>query len=402
MKNNKNEEKLLSRNFCLMTTANFLEYFAFYLIMPILAFYMTQGFGTDKAEAGLIISCFTIATLIVRPFSGFIVDSFPRKPIYILSYIIFTLAFLGYIAAGTITAVIIFRLIHGASYGTLSTSGNTILIDVLPTSRRSEGVGWFGVANTVAMIFGPMTALYLYKYYSINTIFTVSMLFSCAGAVLCSCIKVKPRPKIQRSALSLDRFFLIKGLPEGMAFLIFGIPYAAITNFIALYISGIRLQLDGGTFFMIMAFGLIGSRLFSGRMCDRGEVIKATVIGMVVETIGLFGLTFGRTATALSPIFAVCLFGFSAFLIGFGYGTIFPAFNTIFVNLADHNRRGTAISTYLTCWDVGAGTGILLCGVISEYASFALAFLTNAVLALAATLYFIIFVRTHYYKNKIA
>lgn len=61
--------------------------------------------------------------------------------------------------------------------------------------------------------------------------------------------------------------------------------------------------------------------------------------------------------------------------MGVGFGIMFPAFNTLFVNLAPNSQRGTATSTYLTSWDVGIGIGMLTGGYIAEISTFDKAYL---------------------------
>ena len=63
-----------------------------------------------------------------------------------------------------------------------------------------------------------------------------------------------------------------------------------------------------------------------------------------------------------------------------GFGIMFPAYNTLFVNLAPNSQRGTATSTYLTSWDVGIGIGMLAGGYIAEVSSFDRAYLFGACL----------------------
>ena len=90
----------------------------------------------------------------------------------------------------------------------------------------------------------------------------------------------------------------------------------------------------------------------------------------------------------------------AALLIGYGFGTMFPAFNTLFINLAPHSRRATANATYLTGWDVGIGCGMLLGGFLSEH-SFALCYLTGAGLVIVSLILFITFVTPHFERHKL-
>ena len=74
----------------------------------------------------------------------------------------FTAIFGGYLIAGTLTLFILFRIIHGVSFGMVTVSGNTIVIDIMPSSRRGEGLGYYGLANNIAMSIGPMFGLFLH------------------------------------------------------------------------------------------------------------------------------------------------------------------------------------------------------------------------------------------------
>lgn len=88
-------------------------------------------------------------------------------------------------------------------------------------------------------------------------------------------------------------------------------------------------------------------------------------------------------------------------LLGIGFGTMFPAYNTLFVNLAPNNQRGTATSTYLTSWDVGLGIGMLTGGSIAEILSFKYAYLFGAILTVVSMFYFKFKAGPHFNKNKV-
>ena len=91
---------------------------------------------------GIALSCYTLAALTIRPFSGYLLDTFARKPLYIFAYFIFTSIFAGYIVAGTLAVFIILRVVHGFAFGTVTVSGNTLVIDITPSSRRGEALGY--------------------------------------------------------------------------------------------------------------------------------------------------------------------------------------------------------------------------------------------------------------------
>ena len=138
--------KLWTRTFVTVSAANFLLFFSFYQLLPILPLFIIDKFRTDNATAGFIISLYTIGALACRPFAGFLVDTFSRKPLYFWTFFAFTLCFLGYKTVGLLPILAVVRFAHGLFFGISSTASNTVAIDALPASRRGEGIGYFGIS----------------------------------------------------------------------------------------------------------------------------------------------------------------------------------------------------------------------------------------------------------------
>ena len=172
------KDRLFTGNFYKILAANFLLYIAFYLILPILPFYLVETYNTDKTMIGVILSCYTIACLCIRPFSGYLLDTFSRRPLYLLAYFVFIAIFGGYMIATTITLFLALRVVHGFAFGMVTVAGNTIVIDIMPSSRRGEGLGYYGLANNLAMSFGPMIGLFMHQGLSYQVIFSSSLIVS--------------------------------------------------------------------------------------------------------------------------------------------------------------------------------------------------------------------------------
>ena len=93
---------LWNSNYLKVWIANFMLFFAFYLLAPLLPLYLRDTFSAGKAMIGIVLSGYTITALIVRPFSGFVVDSFSRKKVLLLCYFCFALFFAGYFITGSL------------------------------------------------------------------------------------------------------------------------------------------------------------------------------------------------------------------------------------------------------------------------------------------------------------
>lgn len=389
------KERLWNRNFVKAMLGNFLLFFAFYLTMPLLPLYLKDTFGADKDTIGLVLSGFTVAALIVRPFSGFIVDNFPRKKVLMLCYFFFFLFFGGYLIAGTLLIFAMVRTAHGFTLGAATVANNTIAIDVLHPARRAEGIGYYGLSNNLAMALGPSVALWVYHIFpDFDYLFILSLISAGVGFAMVS--SIVPREQIiakRNEPLSLDRFFLLKGWRAGGSIACFAFAYGVLSTYLAIYGKEV-LGITGGTgtYFMLLAVGLMSSRLVGSRTLRQGKITQNAAIGVSVSLCGYF------LFAAVPEMWAYYM---SALVIGLGNGHLFPAYQTMFINLAPHTQRGTANSTLLTSWDLGIGLGILLGGVIAETLGYGVAFWAAVLSEVIGVATFFLVVRRHFLANKV-
>ena len=399
--NNNSKPRLFTGSYWAILGANFMLFFAFYLIMPILPFYLKEIFNTPNSLIGIILACYTVAALTIRPFAGYLLDAMARKPLYIATFFFFVLFFGGYIVSISLFMVIIVRALQGLMFGIVTVAGNTVVIDIMPSERRGEGLGYYGLANNIAMAFGPMVGLFLHDYFSFNAIFLIAISTGTIGLILASLVRTKQKPPVKRPPISLDRFLLIKGIPAGIALLMLSVPYGITSSYIAVYAQELNLSISSGLFFTFMAAGMMTSRIFSGKLVDRGYVSQVISVGIILVLIAYFGLAACLPISHLYPTSLSTIFIIIALCVGTGFGIIFPAYNTLFVNLAAHNQRGTANSTYLTSWDFGIGLGLVIGGVVSQHTSFAYAYLIGGTLCLISAIYFTLYVGPHFNRNKL-
>ena len=233
------------------------------------------------------------------------------------------------------------------------------------------------------------------------TIFSYSLGSCILGFLAATMVKTPYKPPVKREPISLDRFILLKGLPAGFSLLLLSIPYGMTTNYVAMYAKQIGITAETGFFFTLMAVGMAISRLFSGRLVDKGMITQVISAGLYLVCICYFGLTACGWLINWNNSFTIILFFLISLLLGIGFGTMFPAYNTLFVNLAPNSQRGTATSTYLTSWDVGLGIGMLSGGYIAEIASFRAAYLFGAFLTVVSVIYFHFKAGPHFLKNKL-
>ncbi|MBR1727081.1 MAG: MFS transporter [Muribaculaceae bacterium] len=389
------KDRLWNSNFIKVMAANFLLFFAFYLLMPLLPLYLNDTFGSTKDVIGAVLSGYTVAALIARPFSGYLVDTFPRRQVLLVCFFLFFIFFAGYLVAGTLLLFGIVRTLHGAPFGALTVANSTVAIDVLPSSRRTEGIGYYGLSNNLAMATGPTVAIYLFDWLgSYEVLFWAALLIAGIGLGVDATVKLKPRQLVHgKRALSLDRFFLVVGLWLFINMVGFGYSYGVLSTYLAIYAKQTMGVTSGtGTFFLILAAGLMLSRLQGASALRKGRVVHNASMGMCISIVGY-------TLFVAMPN----LWGFygAAVLIGLGNGHLWPAFQNMMINLASNDQRGTANSTILVAWDVGIGLGVIIGGVVAEHMGYSSAFWSGvAVNALAIVSYFGLS-RKHYYAHRL-
>ena len=363
--------------------ANFTLFFAFYILTPLLPLYLSEHFGATKDVIGLVLSGYTITALLFRPFSGYVVDAFPRKTVLMISFGAFAIFFAGYLAASTLLLFTIVRTLHGGPFGALTVSNSTVAIDVLPSSRRTEGIGYYGLSNNLAMAIAPTIGIFIYKYtQSFELLFWLALVVACAGWIVDATVKLDAKATIKnKSKFSWDRFFLVRGWLLGLNMVAFGFSFGVLSNYLAIYGKEVMGITGGtGTYFMLCSVGLILSRLQGGKALRNGRVTHNAGSGMVISLVGytLFILvpTLSALFTIHSSLFTSLGYYGSALLIGLGNGHMWPAFQNMTINVAHNNQRGTANSTILISWDIGMGLGILVGGVVSELLGYSAAFWT--------------------------
>ena len=371
--------------------ANFTLFFAFYVLTPLLPLYLSEHFGATKDVIGLVLSGYTITALLFRPFSGYVVDSFPRKMVLMVSFGVFAIFFAGYLAASTLLLFTIVRTLHGGPFGALTVANSTVAIDVLPSSRRTEGIGYYGLSNNLAMAIAPTIGIFIYQLTnSFEFLFWLALIVATTGWLIDSTVKLKPRDSSQArsSRLSLDRFFLTRGWLLGLNMVAFGFSFGVLSNYLAIYGKEVMGITGGtGTYFMLCSVGLILSRLQGSKALRDGRVTHNAATGMVISLVGYTLFILMPTLAQSSMVNGQCsmvngqwsmFIGYygSALLIGLGNGHMWPAFQNMTINVATNKQRGTANSTILISWDIGMGLGILVGGIVAELISYSAAFWT--------------------------
>lgn len=352
---------LWSSSFILLAIANLLMATGFYFLIPTLPVYVIDVLHAKTSDVGYILAAYTVSALIIRPFTGIALDTWGRKWIYIFSLLIFTLTILLYPLILTFGVLLILRFFHGFSWGATTTAGMTAVVDVIPPHKRGRGIGYFGISFTLAMAIAPVFALFILKTWGYFEMFYIAALFSFCGFLMVLFVRF---PVIQtppdKSKITWKRFIEPRGVPISIPMALFGITYGGVVSFITLYDKELNLAM-AGSFFLILAFGVTLSRLFSGQIFDRYGPTFLILGGFLVNITGF--LLLGLMQNNMGFLLA-------AGMIGVGSGIMMPTLQTMVNNIVTIRRRGAANATLITAFDLGIGLGSLGMGYLSEWIGF--------------------------------
>lgn len=389
------KERLWNSNYVKVWVANFMIFFSFMLLTPLMPSYLSDVFGANKQTIGIVLSGYTLTTLLVRMLSGYLVDSFPRRTVLVVSYVLFALFFAGYLVAGSLVLFAIVRTLHGAPFGAATVSNSTVAIDVLPSSRRAEGIGFYGLSNNLATAISPSVALLLFGMHSdYKMLFWVALAVAFIGLWCTMSVRCRPRESVKnKQPLSLDRFLLLKAWRNSLSLICYAFSYGLLATYIAIY-GKEKLGITGGTglFFLLLAVGLMMSRLVGSRTLRRGLVVPNATVGTAIALVGYL---------IFASVHNVWGYYGAALVIGLGNGLMFPAFQTMYINLAHNSQRGTANSTLLVSWDIGIGLGVLVGGIVSEHAGYIAAFWVAFAVNAVGTVLFHWLARGYFEQHKL-
>ena len=231
-------------------------------------------------------------------------------------------------------------------------------------------------------------------------LFWLALVIAGIGMAVDATIKNQPalnsktqKLKNSKNLIRLDRFFLTNGWMLAVNMVFFGFCFGVLSNYLAIYCKEVMGRTGGtGVYFALLSVGLIASRLQGSKGLREGKLSRNAAEGVILSALGY-------------TLFVACPndFGYytSALLIGLGNGHMWPAFQNMIINVANHNQRGTANSTILVSWDVGMGLGVLIGGVASEYLGYVEAFWIAASVQIMGTLLFLMKTRGFFEARRI-
>ncbi|MBB2479296.1 MFS transporter [Bacillus sp. APMAM] len=376
------KEKIWTKDFILIVIANFFIFLGFQMTLPTIPLFVENLGGNDQL-IGYVVGIFTFSSLLLRPFAGNLLETKGRGFVYLIGLAVFVLSVGSFGFLMSIALLFLMRVIQGVGWGFSTTASGTIATDLIPASRRGEGMGYFGLSGNLALAFGPSLGLILANP---NILSFKSFFFICAGLgfvalLLSSRINYKKVERNQeKKKLKLDLYEKGALKPSLLLFFI-TVTFGGIASFLPLFtaekhIEGIQV------YFLIYALALMVTRTFAGQLYDRKGHQAVFIPGTLLVLAAMVLLAWLPNSAVLFT---------AAALYGLGFGSVQPALQAWAIEKAPINRRGMANATFFSFFDLGVGLGAMVFGQIGHLFGYSSIYKAAAISVFISILLYVFF-----------
>jgi MFS family permease len=372
-------ERLFTRPFLLVSVANFTSGMSYALFLHFSG-YLAE-LGANDTQIGLIYGATALASIAMRPILGPVMDRHGRRPVIIFGGILniaFILLYLTVSALGPWVYVV--RIGHGVAEAMLFSALFTYAADVIPTSRRSQGIALFGVTGLLPIGVAGIIGDYVLSVAGFRELFLTA-----AGFAVLTLLFSLPLPERRPELAPGERprgFWRIVAQPDLLPiwWMIgsFSTVLTAYFVFIRRYVDDTGFGSVGLFFSMYVAVAIL-ERIFLGWLPDRAGRKRVLYPSIVALIAGFFVLAGAGSWVGVAVAGALC---------GAGHGFIFPILTTLLVDRAPSTDRGSALSFFTAMLDVGTLTGGPILGAIIDTAGWSAMYVTAGVALGVATIVF--------------
>lgn len=355
-----NKPRLWTKDFLIVSAANFFLYFTFYLLMVSITIFATDEFHAPPSTAGLASGIFVLGALVARLFAGRSIDLVGRKKMLYIGFTFFLLTTLLYFAVNSLSFLLLNRFLNGAGFGITSTATGTIVASVIPHERRGEGIGYYALSVTLAAAVGPFLGMFLVQHTSFNMNFAVCAILLAICFVAAFFLKVTDvvltaEQMKSMKKFKLSNFFESKAFPIAIISMLIGFSYSSILTFLTSYAQELHLVNIASFFFVVYAASTLVSRPLIGRWFDQKGENFVMYPSFILFSLGLIILGQAQHGTFIL---------LAGVLVGFGYGTFMASAQAISIKVSPKHRIGLATSTFFIFMDLGVGIGPFILGFL--------------------------------------
>ena len=332
------------------------------LLVPTIPLYITDQ-GGSKALAGLALMTFSIPSFGLRPIVGKLSDSWSAAGVLTIGLALLALGGVVYMLP-FLAAVFVAGGIRGLGWAGNNTGGYTILANTTVAARRGEASGYYSSITTSATVLFPALALWLIDTPGgFESVFLASAGIAAAGVALSYFIlrpmtRVEPTDRAAAAAAGASTGMFDRGvLLATVLNLCSSLASPFVAAFLPLYARDIGIG-HIGLFYVFAGITSIVIRPLLGKQSDtlgRGPSIA----------IGFLSLAIGLALIIVAQNLPMILLG--GVFTSLGSALNSSSTTALAMDLANPAARGKAMATFSLSFQVGAGFGAIIAGLLADF-----------------------------------
>lgn len=381
------EDRLFTREFAIMMVVGFCYSAAYLLVYISIAEYVRTEFCRDAMWGGLAACLFILGAFISRLLLARFVDIIGRRRCLVIASIMAFVTCVIYPIIPDYGILCVNRIFHGFFYGLGMLTINTLVVSAVPSSRRSEGLGYYMLAYTVSSAIGPYISIHLMYGGGFIAIFAIAAILNLIPALLVYFIHsdyVLPTKEQISDAFKFkfSNFIEKSAIRISTVCMFFYLAYSSVIVFISEYGTYTGLIWATTVFFLVFAISSFMSRLIMGRFADLHGDNAVFIPCLVLLVISFVLISFASSSWMLL---------LSAFFLGYCVAINNCVGQSIAVRGSEPERYPICLSTFQIFNDVANGFAPLLFGFIITFAGFRNMYLTAAGFAAVALMLYLLF-----------
>jgi MFS family permease len=351
-----------------------------YALFLHLSGYLAELGATDT-QIGLIYAATAVASIAMRPLLGTVMDRYGRRPVIMVGGVLNIVFVLLYLTVTTLGPwVYVVRIGHGVAEAMLFSALFTYAADIIPASRRSQGIALFGVTGLLPIGVAGIVGDFILSVAGFTELFLTAGGFAVL-TLLFSIPLPERRPKLAPGEKPRGFWSIVTErdlLPIWWMIGSFSTVLTAYFVFIRRYVDDTGFG-SVGLFFSMYVAVAIAERVFLGWLPDRMGRKRVLYPSIAILIAGFFVLAGADSWVGVAIAGALC---------GAGHGFIFPILTTLLVDRAPDTDRGSAMSFFTAMLDVGTLIGGPILGAIIDTAGWGPMYITAGVGLGVATVVF--------------
>lgn len=367
-------EPLLTPVFALCFAGSFLQAVAFNLFVHFPGF--LQELGADAVWIGLVTGATGIAAIVSRPLVGRLMDASGRRLVILLGGALNVATLSLYATVDSIGPWVFgVRMLHGLAEAMLFSGFFTYAVDIVPVSRRTEGIALFGISGILPMGLGGLLGDWLLGEGGFGWLFVAAVAFAGVSFTLSLALRDhRPATRADEPARGFRATIAQADLrPLWFVGSVFATSLTGAVVFVKAYVGDVG-QGSVGPFFGAYSAAAVLLRLGFGWLPDRLGPKNVLYPSLVLLAAGLAAVPLVGGSTGFLLAGALC---------GLGHGFTFPILSGMVVSRTRDADRGTAVSIFTALFDAGIVVGGPLLGAVVVTAGYPAMFLVAAAMVLA-------------------